>query len=672
MLITARYGEMRFVADFISDVPNIKRGTKCVLATDRGTELGEVLVLNKEKPAEHRHRGEGERRSEYDKPGITGTMLRVATPDDISTAQKLHLNEEVAEYDFCAAKIKEMKLDMSLVCSEHILGGEKVIFYFLSEARIDFRDLVKDLSAQFKSRIELRQIGARDSARLVGDYNSCGRQLCCQTFIKDFEPITMKMAKNQRTTLDPEKISGRCGKLKCCLKFENDVYIELKKLLPNIGAKVKTKKGEGEVADQNVIAQEFQLQLATGEWVKCWGSDVIEIVSPGTEDAPPRRRPRLPPPGMMDDKGKPRAPRPGGPPIGAPAAGAPAAGAPVASAPPAGSAPAAPAPFVRPPPRTYSNPPPVTATTGAAPGVPAAPRADRWPRKDKPISQPPRPAPVESVNVPSVPSGEGAPAVPADASAPGDMSSELEKSPSTQRQRAGYSPSVMALGSVDVDDIAALLAKSPTAPPPSNAPPVPLMSRSSQPPPSQQPPAQGAPGGRQGGRPPDRRDGRDRGGRGPRDQQGRPSGGPQQGRPNSGPRQGPPPSQGSPAPAGGAPAAPQGGRPERGDRPGWRERREQKFRDRGPGGGPPPAGSRSPAVAPPANTGEPASPGSPVPPAVPGSAPPQGGGQPRGVRDQRRRHRGGRGRGGGGPRPGGPPPQGGSAPPPPPAPPSPT
>ncbi|KAF0244598.1 MAG: PSP1 domain-containing, partial [Planctomycetota bacterium] len=348
VLVTARYGEMRYVADFICDVPEVKRGTRCVLATDRGTELGEILVINKEKPAQHRHRAEGERRSEYDKPGISGTVLRKATSEDVSTAQQLHLNEEVQEYDFCASKIADLKLDMQLVCSEHLLGGEKVIFYFLSENRVDFRDLVKDLTGQFKARIELRQIGARDSARLVGDYNSCGRQLCCQTFIKDFEPITMKMAKNQRTTLDPEKISGRCGKLKCCLKYENDVYLELRKLLPNIGAKVKTKKGDGEVADQNVIAQEFQLQLETGEWIKCWGSDVIEILTPGNADAPPKRRPRLPLPGAEDTKGKPGfRPRP----VAAPGAAVP------------------PAPVLPP---------------GAVPaaGAPAAPRADRWPRKD--------------------------------------------------------------------------------------------------------------------------------------------------------------------------------------------------------------------------------------------------------------------------------------------------
>ncbi|NUN48846.1 MAG: hypothetical protein HUU15_08480, partial [Candidatus Brocadiae bacterium] len=302
MLVTARYGEMRYVADFTCDLAGVRRGTRCVLTTDRGTELGEILVTNKERPMTSRPRGEGERRSEYDKPGISGHVLRVATPADLEEARRLRLEEEAKEYDYCAAKIADQKLKMQLVCAEHLLGGEKVVFYFLSDERIDFRDLVKDLQGHFRARIELRQIGARDSARLVGDYNTCGQQLCCQTFIKDFEPITMKMAKTQRTTLDPEKISGRCGKLKCCLRYENDVYIELKKLLPNIGAKVKTKKGPGEIVDQNVIAQEVMLQLESGEWIRCWGSDVLEILTPGNADAPPKRRPRLPPPGSDDDK----------------------------------------------------------------------------------------------------------------------------------------------------------------------------------------------------------------------------------------------------------------------------------------------------------------------------------------------------------------------------------
>ena len=122
MLVTARYGEMRFVADFTCDIPNLKRGSKCVLATDRGTELGEILIVNKERPAESRRRGEGERKSEYDKPGITGNVVRLASAEDLATAKCIHMNEEVQEYDFCAAKVADQKLDMQLVCAEHLLG----------------------------------------------------------------------------------------------------------------------------------------------------------------------------------------------------------------------------------------------------------------------------------------------------------------------------------------------------------------------------------------------------------------------------------------------------------------------------------------------------------------------------------------------------------------------
>jgi cell fate regulator YaaT (PSP1 superfamily) len=143
-----------------------------------------------------------------------------------------------------------------------LLGGSKIIFYFLAEGRVDFRELVKDLAQEYHTRIEMRQIGVRDEARLLADYEHCGRELCCKTFIKNLEPVTMKMAKNQKATLDPTKISGRCGRLMCCLRFEDSVYEDMKSGLPGLGVLVATPEGEGEVVAQDAEKKVVTVALA--------------------------------------------------------------------------------------------------------------------------------------------------------------------------------------------------------------------------------------------------------------------------------------------------------------------------------------------------------------------------------------------------------------------------
>ena len=154
-----------------------------------------------------------------------------------------------------------------LAAVEHLFGGEKVIFYFLAESRVDFRALVRELAREYRTRIEMKQIGARDEAKLLGDYEHCGRELCCRGFIRALEPVTIKMAKSQKATLDPAKISGACGRLMCCLRFENPIYQQLKRQLPRKGKRVKTPKGEGEVLNYDIIAQTVLVEESSGEKV---------------------------------------------------------------------------------------------------------------------------------------------------------------------------------------------------------------------------------------------------------------------------------------------------------------------------------------------------------------------------------------------------------------------
>jgi len=238
----ACYGAMRHIGVFRTEVRDLHRGDKCILRTDRGVELGEVVC---------RFEPDLDGREE---PPI-GQILRKATPRDVARAAEIEEKFAPQEYNFCQAKIKEHSLPMKLVSVEHLFGGDKIIFYFLADGRVDFRALVKDLAAQYRTRIEMRQIGVRDEARLLADVEHCGRMLCCKSFMKDLAPVTMRMAKAQKTTLDPAKISGRCGRLMCCLRFEDQSYAELREQLPRKGTRVKTPQGEGTVTGTEVLKQ---------------------------------------------------------------------------------------------------------------------------------------------------------------------------------------------------------------------------------------------------------------------------------------------------------------------------------------------------------------------------------------------------------------------------------
>lgn len=191
-------------------------------------------------------------------------IIRIATDEDI----KRHTENEKKKakaLEICQEKVEKHGLEMKLIDVEYTFDNNKIIFYFTADGRVDFRELVKDLAGVFKMRIELRQIGVRDEAKMLGGIGSCGKSLCCSTWLSDFEPVSIKMAKVQNLSLNPTKISGICGRLMCCLKYENDIYMELRKGLPDNGEKVKTKDGTGKVVDTNILESKVRVRLYTGE-----------------------------------------------------------------------------------------------------------------------------------------------------------------------------------------------------------------------------------------------------------------------------------------------------------------------------------------------------------------------------------------------------------------------
>ena len=190
-------------------------------------------------------------------------VVRKATPEDLEQFEKNQQLEKDA-FQFCLEKIKEKNLSMKLVKTEVLLDCSKILFYFTAEKRVDFRELVKDLAAQLRMRIEMRQIGVRDEAKMICGVGSCGRELCCAKFMNRFELVSVKMAKEQNIALNPTKISGICGRLMCCLAYEYPTYMELKKDLPRLGKHIVTRSGKGKVIRQNVLNQTVTVQLEEG------------------------------------------------------------------------------------------------------------------------------------------------------------------------------------------------------------------------------------------------------------------------------------------------------------------------------------------------------------------------------------------------------------------------
>jgi cell fate regulator YaaT (PSP1 superfamily) len=258
-----RHGAMRFLGDF--EAPDgivCRRGADVIVRTERGLEAGEVLC-------ETSPRALG-----WIAEPTKGQVVRLMTPDDLETARKLR-SVVRREFDVCQEFIERRKLQMALVDVERLFGGERLIFYFLAEKRVDFRELVRDLAREFQTRIEMRQIGVRDEAKLLADYGDCGKPVCCNTHMTTMPPVSMRMAKLQKSTLDPSKISGRCGRLKCCLRFEQNVYEEFQKELPAPGTRILTAKGQGRVLAQEILARRILVEFEDGRRVIVAANEVL-------------------------------------------------------------------------------------------------------------------------------------------------------------------------------------------------------------------------------------------------------------------------------------------------------------------------------------------------------------------------------------------------------------
>jgi cell fate regulator YaaT (PSP1 superfamily) len=226
---------------------SIQKDDFVIVETVRGVEYGKAVVPRKQV-------------EEHDVVLPLKKVVRIADHKDRMIVEE---NKQAAQeaYDVCNEKVNGHQLDMKLVDVEYTFDRNKVIFYFTADGRVDFRELVKDLAAIFRTRIELRQIGVRDEAKMLGGIGPCGRMLCCSTFLGDFDPVSIKMAKDQNLSLNPTKISGLCGRLMCCLKYENDEYEAAKAQLPDIGEMIVTPQGRGKVVGLNILERVLQVEL---------------------------------------------------------------------------------------------------------------------------------------------------------------------------------------------------------------------------------------------------------------------------------------------------------------------------------------------------------------------------------------------------------------------------
>lgn len=236
---------------FDPDGLDLKKGDEVIVETARGMEYG-MLTLDVK---------------EVDEKEIVPPLKKIVRVADEKDKRQHGENQKKKERAMmlCQEKVDKHRLEMKLIDVEYTFDNSKIIFYFTADGRVDFRELVKDLAGVFKMRIELRQIGVRDEAKMMGGIGSCGKGLCCHTWLPDFEPVSIKMAKVQNLSLNPTKISGICGRLMCCLKFENDVYHELKKGMPDVGERIKTRDGAGVVVDVNILENKIKCRLVVEE-----------------------------------------------------------------------------------------------------------------------------------------------------------------------------------------------------------------------------------------------------------------------------------------------------------------------------------------------------------------------------------------------------------------------
>ncbi len=246
-IIGIRFKEVGKVYYFSPNGKKVSAGDKVIVETARGVEWGEVVIPNRK----------------IDDNSVVQplkSIIRIATPEDERTIVENEAKEAEIMKIF-SRKIAEHNLDMKPIDVDYTFDGSKILFYFTAENRVDFRELVKDLAGIYRTRIELRQIGVRDEAKMLGGLGICGREFCCSSFLGEFQPVSIKMAKEQSLSLNPTKISGTCGRLMCCLKYEQDCYEDLLKITPKIGAFVETPEGVGHVEDANILTGVLKVKL---------------------------------------------------------------------------------------------------------------------------------------------------------------------------------------------------------------------------------------------------------------------------------------------------------------------------------------------------------------------------------------------------------------------------
>lgn len=261
-----RYGSMRNLgAMAVRNETEYRRGMSVIVRTDRGLEVGQVLCAAPEDAL-----------SELDQ-APSGQIVREVSTDDANEINHID-GSRSKKLETCQTMIDELKLDMKLIDIEQLFGGERVVVYYLSDERVDFRELVKKLASEFQTRIEMKQIGVRDEAKLLADYGDCGQPVCCNNHLVTMPPVSMKMAKLQKATLDPTKISGRCGRLKCCLRYEFDTYEEIQKQLPRIGAQIVTRNGNAKVLGHQILAEQLLVETEDHRRMVIDASEVLTVV----------------------------------------------------------------------------------------------------------------------------------------------------------------------------------------------------------------------------------------------------------------------------------------------------------------------------------------------------------------------------------------------------------
>ena len=266
-----RFGALRTLGVMTSR-QSYRYGDEVVARTNRGTEIGTVLCEATPVAFEA-----------MEEP-TQGRIIRRLSKDDSSQRQRME-SGAAKDIAVCQRCVDALKLSMELVDTERLLGGERFIVYFLADGRVDFRELVRNLAKEFQTRIEMRQIGVRDEAKLLADYGDCGQPICCANFLSKMPPVSMKMAKLQKATLDPSKISGRCGRLKCCLRYEYDTYEAIAKELPSPGSIVLTRDGSVKVIAQDLLAGQLTVKTEDNRRIIISSDDVLRVISEQQEPA---------------------------------------------------------------------------------------------------------------------------------------------------------------------------------------------------------------------------------------------------------------------------------------------------------------------------------------------------------------------------------------------------